>query len=329
MTRFLRAGLRSLDKMRLTKILLIVLMITATTHAAYAVISKEQAEQAIVQAERNIAEMQASGLSTVFVNSTLETARMVLKGQKVSETFESLGSVCEAYTRASERAYCQSNLNTLQKLAEKGNVTEVNLETYDRVVELTDRIAERKMQAFDAVDKIRSVEFNIVDYRSSGVDVGGVAEILNESKLAMTEERYDEALTLISQAEAELENRRAELTLGRIILEGSKNFFQRNQRAILTLFMILIVASAVGQYPLRIYLLKRRIFKFNVETKALHKLIKEAQIAKFRKGSIPDSVYTIRMDVYKKKLDYVKENLPLYEAKLKRLNMFWQKFGKR
>lgn len=313
----------------LAKILLILILIIITANDANAVISKEQAEQAIVQAERDIADMQAAGLSTVFVNSTLETARMVLKGQRVSETFEKLSSICDAYTRPSEKAYCQSHLSTLQRLAEKGNVTEVTLETYDRVVELTDKIAERKRQAFDAVDKIRSVEFNIVDYRSFGVDVGGISDILNQSKQAMIEERYDEAFTLISQAEAELENRRAELTIGRIVLEGSKNFFQRNQRAILTLLLMLVVVSAIGQYPLRIYLLRKRIFRLHAEQKALHKLIKEAQIAKFRKGSIPDSVYTIRMEVYKKKLDHVKENLPLAEGELKKLRMFWQKFGKR
>jgi hypothetical protein len=316
--------------MRAEKIFLMIMLALVMAMPVHAAITKEQAEQAVAQAEDDVHEMESAGFRISFVNSTLEVAKKLLQGQSVGGTFNLLKPICDAYTRDSERKYCESQLETLEALAKKRNVSEfeTGIGTYDRVIELTDQIYLAKKQAFEAVDLISSVELKIIEYETLGIDVEPAQDFLAQSRTAIDEERYKDALELVTKADSDLDTKRAEQTFARTILESGKGYFSRNKVPLATTAFVLLVIFAVLQFPARIMLLRRKIFKLKAQKKSLEFLTKQAQKDRFNAGTISESVYNIKMGVYKKKLDKVNEQLPDAEEKLAKLSRSISIFNK-
>ncbi len=301
-------------------ILFIILAIVAANTVA-AAISRGQIDQAITNAERDVVEMQAAGLSTTFVNNTLNAAKMLLEGRLGNESFDDLATLCRAYSKESVKRYCLSQLEILTRYASREtNVSpEIVEENYPKIIELTGKISETKRQAFEARDRIRAVELKLKDYETFDIDTTATVFALTDAKEAMREERYDDAFELVTRADAELEAKRTEITLSRTLLLAGKNFFARNIDVLIQILIVVFIVAAIAQHPARIYLLKKKIARLNAGEKAIHMLIKDAQKQRFASGKISESMYDIKMGVYRKKLDEVREQLPLAERSLKAL----------
>ncbi len=308
-----------MKKLVLSVILAIIMMNTAT-----AILTRGQVDEAIARAERDVAEMQAGGLSINFVNNTLNTAKMLLEGKLTNESFEEFAALCRAYSKESIKRYCLSQLSALSFYASRENATSKELieENYPKIIELTDKIDESKKQAFEARDLITAIESKMQEYKVLDIDITIAELTLQDAKEAILEERYDDALELATRTDTELESKRAEISLAKTLLLASRGFFVKNAGALIRTLIVVLIIAAIAQHPLRIYMLKKKITRLNAEEKALHMLMKDAQKKRFASGKITESMYNIKMQVYKKKLDYVKENLPLAEKKLQRLLRF-------
>lgn len=325
---FLRSSGRGNDmesrKSVFAKGLLMTLILVVSLSSVHALATKEEAEAALLQASRDIAEMQAAGLSVTFLNNTLDSAYKMLQGQTLSKTLDQMIVICQAYTKEVEKRYCEVQIEFLEALALKGNVTELSGSevAYQKIRVFGEQISERKKQAFEALDMIRAVELKIVEYEKLGVNITGAVDLLNQSRQAIQEERYDEALELVKQADTELETKRGEFTLGNVIARASKGFIGRNKDTLAATLIVLLILAVVGYHPARLLLLRKQSHKLNAQHKALDTLIRQAQKDRFDTGKLSETVYNIRLGVYRKKLDSVKEELPLVEEKLKRYEKF-------
>ena len=66
-----------------------------------------------------------------------------------------------------------------------------------------------------------------------------------------------------------------------------------------------------------------------VEKRALVKLMKKAQIQRFKQNKISELVYNIRMEKYREKTQEIKEELPILESRLDKLNKIIKKIPKK
>ncbi len=63
---------------------------------------------------------------------------------------------------------------------------------------------------------------------------------------------------------------------------------------------------------------KNKLEKMKIEKKAIVDLIKKAQADRFKKATLPASIYNIRMEKYNQRLNEIKQTLPVLRAMLKK-----------
>jgi hypothetical protein len=262
--------------------------------------TREGVVKAIEQATVDINEMIEAGFSIKYVNDTLTSAKQALERADFAELI---------------RKNATGDLVQQAKKALEG----LNYEgfTYDEVLKYTKEISSRKKQAYDLSDSIRALEIKIEEYKKS-INTSGAESILEDVKIAFENERYTETEELLSRANSELENRKSELTTINIMVRFGKNFVEKNWLGILIVLVVMTVSGWLGWRKYRIKRIRDKLKKLRIEKESLIELIKKTQIGRFEKGRIPESIYRIRIEKYNKRLNEIKETIPVLEAMLKR-----------
>lgn len=262
--------------------------------------TRKDAVNTIKQAEQDINEMIEAGFSVKYVNDTLTSAKQALERADFAELI---------------RKNATGDLLQQAKKALEG----LNYEgfTYDEVLKYTKEISSRKKQAYDLSDSIRALEIKIEEYKKS-INTSGAESILEDVKIAFENERYTETEELLSKANSELENRKSELTTINIMVRFGKNFVEKNWLGILIVLVVMTVSGWLCWRKYRIKRIRDKLKKLRIEKESLIELIKKTQIGRFEKGRIPESIYRIRIEKYNKRLNEIKETIPVLEAMLKR-----------
>lgn len=292
---------------------LALLLLVLALPSVSAQTTREQAERALEQAAADIAELETAGLSTVVASGMLAAARIAFEGRNISDIVKP--ELLEFRSEA-QRRYFDWLLSELSRLAGPQAVD------YDKAIELTRKIAEHKSQAFEALDRLSALRLKLVDYAALNLSLNSTRQYLSSAEAALAEERYADAIELISAADAAAEAERAERTLLAALTEAGRGWLERNWRGLVYVLAALAVVVAVGQHPLRRELLKRKIARLRIRQAALRRLVEKSQADYFKHARIAKSVYDLRMSVYKSKLDEVAEELPLLEARLKAMRRF-------
>lgn len=287
-----------------TRFFAVLLLALFLLHPARAeAITREDAVSAIGQAELDIGEMRDEGFSVSSPNDSLVAARLALERADFAELIRTTPTGTLA---AKARA-------ALQGMNYEGF-------TYDAVLEHTRAIAERKRQAYAILDAIRAAELKMDAYNESRsmIDTSGAETLLKNARAAFEKERYGEAENLLSAASLELENKKAEITITRVLVRSGQGFIEKNWPQLSAATAVLGAFAAIGWKAAGRRRLQKRLRKLKVERLALTRLMKQNQVARFKNGTISGLAYTVKQDRYNNRLNEIRQTIPVVEAMLKK-----------
>jgi len=261
--------------------------------------TREDALAAIAQAELDIAEMAGAGLGVRSVNDTLIAANRALERADFAELLNTdvTGEVAELARSA------------LEGLDYSGF-------SYADVFIYTDEIASRKQQGYALVDSLRAMELKIEEY-STVVDTSEPEALLDEARVALGYERYGETENLVSRTNTVLDLKRAERTTVTVIVNSSRSFLEDNWH---WLALVGALAALIGWFvweKLRLRHAEHQLKKLMAEKRALLRLMKRVQTERFKKRTMSKSIYELRRDKYKTRLNQIEHTIPVLRSVLK------------
>lgn len=278
-----------MDK-RYLVLMLAVLMVPALVCADA---TREEAEDSIKRAELDIQEMVKECLPTNSVNDTLSEAMHALE-------------------RADFAALIMGNASG--ELAQKARKALEGMDyqrfTYDEVVKYADEIKLKKQKTYVLMDSVKALEIKLEDYKGQGINTSEAEKILENVKTSFGNERFTETENLLAEANLDLEDRKAESSTVSLAVKSGKNFIEGMWGEFLIIIFICIVIGIFGWRRLMIRRLQKKLEELKIENYSLKELMKKIQIQRFKEGSIPKSVYDIRMESYRKRLNKIEGMIP-------------------
>lgn len=275
-------------------------------------ITQELALNAILQAEKDKQEMQENGFGIVWLNDTLIEAKKYFEGEDYTTLLKDIRKIGDLEKR--------KKAETLLTEAQKKIGISVD---YEKVLEKTKAINDRKSKAYEINDYIRASELRIKEIERTEIDMTPALEILNKAKVEFKEERYEDAIKLLAQIEPKIDEIKSENTLVMTIYKAGKettlNFVKEHYIAIIVTLVVITIVFLLSYNRIMVKVLNRRIKDMNVEKEVLTELMKKAQNDRYSKGIIPRQTYEIKMSKYKEKMLQLKQQLPVVQARLDKL----------
>jgi len=269
-------------------------------------ITQETALNAILQAEQDMQEMQEAGFGIVWVNDTLIEAKKYLQGEDYTALLKELEQINDTEKR--EKA------TSLLLAAQEKIGVEVD---YEKVLEKTKSISERKERAFEINDLIRASELRLDEFKQQDLDTTKAEEILSNAINEFENERFEDVEDILSSVDTKLIELSAETTIVKTIYRAGKenitSIIKERYRELLLLLGSLLVIAILLYNRIMIVILKRRIRDMKVEKMVLDDLMKKAQMDYFSKGAITKQ---IKMTQFKERLVELKQKLPVAETLL-------------
>jgi len=285
--------------MNKNKIIISFILILLLSSISFAV-TRENAVNAIQQAEIDMNYMISEGFSVSYVNDKLIAANQALERADFAELIRtnSTGYLAEQAKQA------------LEGLNYEGF-------TYLDVLVYTNEITQRRLDAYRLSDYIRAVEIKMQTYQEQGVDTDVAEQILGEARTAFEKERYDEVETKLAEVNTELNNKRAETTAVNVIVTSSQSFIEKNWQELSILIIVIIVIFWFSWRHYRIRRAEYRLKKMIAEKESLFKLMKKTQSDRFKKGKLSESLYKIRTEKYRKRLNELNETIPALRSMIR------------
>jgi len=280
------------------------------------VVTKEDVLLALNESEQIIQEMLKNNFSILYMNDTLIEAKRIFQQAKYAEILR--GDINSTEEEKSEARQALRFVD-LEKIS------------YADVLVYTDEIKSRKEKAFLLTDEIAVEEgkvnpeeeglYNEGLFKSPPAEASeGTKQILEDAKTAFQEDRYQDVENLLEEFRNALEQETAELSTLAGIKKGAKNFFQRYW---IHIIIVLILLSIMGYFAYKRFekrILGKKIRKMRAESKVLVSLIKKAEIEAFKKETISEFIYNIRVKKYGEKLQEIKQELPVLEKRFEKLS---------
>ncbi len=276
-------------------------------------ITQELAFNALLQAERDMLEMQGNGFGVVWVNDSLIEAKKYFKGEDYTSLLKEIWRIKDNKTR--------ENAQNLLIGAQKRIGVNVD---YKKVLEKTKAINERKVKAYEINDYIVASELRIKEMEKTGLNMSGALDILNSAKIEFKEERYDNAIKLLAQIEPKIDEIKSENNLVKTIYRAGKettlNFIKEHYIAIIISFTVLIIIFLLSYNRVMVIILNKKIDDMNIEKEVLDDLMRKSQSDYYSKVVIPKKTYDIKINAYKERMLQIKQQMPVVEARLEKLS---------
>jgi len=244
-----------------------------------------------------------SGLLTTYAKGNVtkeEALKAIEKAEQDMQTMIDEGFSVE---------YINETLTIAKEKAIKADFNEVlHLEwgelAYEEVIKYTNEIARRKNQAYNISDSITASRYKIQEYEKQSffgleIETSGAKILIDEAAINFEEEKYDDAEDLLSEANSNLENEKDNFSALTTII---KLFI-----FLLSIFVIFFFI----RYFLKIKNRQQEMKKLELEKKTITNLMKKAQVDRFEKAKISDTLYKIKMEKYTERLTEIDEIFPI------------------
>lgn len=281
---------------------LIIAFILALIPFISAEASQAQAELEITNSEKIISEMESFGFTTIYVNDLLLESKRSLEQVNYAEI---LRGNLETSLREKKEAEDALQLINWEELS------------YDDVLIYTDQIKERRDQAFEISDKLFAFELKLSAHEDRGDNIAITKNLFEEAKTEFYEDRYEESISKLSEAESILEEQMLSDASSNII-SRSPQVFKQYGLFIISFLAALIILGLLFYSQIKRRIIKNKIKKMKAEQPVLKKLIVKAQKERFKQNKISGLVYNTRIKKYQDRLNKIKEELPVLESSLKK-----------
>lgn len=214
--------------------------------------------------ENIITQMEMDGIKTVRISDGYITAQALYQTEKALVDAQKK----ENYT------------DTLKKISEMETIADL---------------------AYQAKDEIAALQLHL-DQVKGEIDSTPVETILKTAKKEMREERFEKASESAQLGEDKIGELQSLDTKAKAAAEAATaniiSFLDTNKYTIISIGAALLVAFLIFKNRLNHYLTKQRMHHLELERETLKNEIRRAQDDFFVKGTVPESIYNIRVKVY-------------------------------
>jgi len=274
-------------------------------------VTQETVLNAILQAEKDMQEMQEESFGISWVNDTLIEAKKYFEGEDYTALLKEIEQINDTERREKSKQ--------LLLTAQKTIGVEVD---YEKVLEKTKAINDRKERAFEINDLIRASELRLDEFKQQGLDTTDAESILSNAINEFENERFEDVEDILSSVDTKLIELSAETTIVKTIYRAGKenitSIIKERYRELLLLLGSLLVIAILLYNRIMISILRRKIRDMRVEKDVLEDLMKKAQTDYFAKGIITKQTFTIKIEKFKERLVEIKQKLPVDEALLEK-----------
>lgn len=200
-------------------------------------------------------------------------------------------------------------------------------EKYDYVLAVVGEISDRRERAFKINDSIMLLEIRTAELKKKGVDTSKPIELLSLAKSVFKKEAFDDAESLLSRTERELDETEADFSTVAVLMSSAKDnllFFVKEN------WLVIIVSAFVFALCGVVLYLRFDIFRINqwyedtkLQKRILEDLLKKTDSDYFEARSIGKEEYDLLIKNYQDELIEVKGLIPVFEDKLKRRKAFF------
>ncbi|MBU0536328.1 MAG: hypothetical protein KKE20_05145, partial [Nanoarchaeota archaeon] len=236
-------------------------------------VSRFMALESLITAEAEIKSMQDYDLPTNYLNDIL----LLGKRSYIGEKFSYLKQDLEKEEDRKKISY----LEGLQTLSFATPGHEIEYQNLSKVLFLTGLISFRKDQAFRILDYLPVVEEKENLFTEKGVNTTDGMNQLILARTAFKEERYDEAESLLNQADSLLESAYFEHQRSTAILSIGKNFFIRYWWQIILILVIIAVLFRPVFRKARRSMAASKLERMKLEFDTLQESLRKAQEERF------------------------------------------------
>ncbi len=247
-----------------------------------------QIEAKIASIQDSVREMRINGLSTIRVSDGLIVIQEQFRIEK-----ERLSS-----TRIADFSQSQKKIIELRK-----------------TIDL----------AFEAKDELGLLEKNLSEVREE-IDPQPVEELIAKAKAELKDERYEKVIEIAVAGQEQIIDLQSFNTKARAAAEAASasmaNWLDQNKYLLATIFGILVVLYVLLHSWVQHYLVWSKIKARELEREAIKTEIKKAQEDFFVKGTMPERLYHIRIDVFSDMLREITRDLAVLNEEERRIRLF-------
>lgn len=266
------------------KCLFVIFLIALSALPIYAFAKSEkamEAENAIAQAEQDMAEMAKSGFNIIRVNDSLSEAKQVYQAQLALE--------------------------------ETGGVPD-----YSQIIGTAKGIRELKKKASEVFDEIKALELKIAELE--GIDTKEISQIFERAKKELKDERYDEAKKAIDDTYKKIIEVQAVSSRLSALYEASTKtimfFVAANWPILLAIAIASITGFVVFHKRFSIYRIMRKIKSLELEKQVIKDLLRETQKDYFEKKTLSESTFHIRLKKLSELARDIERRIPICKEEL-------------
>ncbi len=263
-------------------------------------ISREDAVRAINDSQLIIENMKNNNFSVNYASDLLVEAKRNLQTVDYAEVIRNDSAT------PIQKAEASQALN----LIDWKNIN------YSVVIESTNNIKEAQKQVFLILDSLSAITSRIDNEKKLGTDTSNSDNILQQARDSFNAERYNESLSLIANANSELDRSAGEKARLSILKYYSINFFQSYWYYLLGAFILIFIIFLFLRGKIKKYNLIKKITHMKAEQQVLTNLVMQTQRERYKENKISSLVYNIRINKYHERMNEIKESLPVLEANL-------------
>ncbi len=258
------------------RVLLCILLFALFISIAFA-LNATEAYNAILQARKDIAEMEAANFSTQLVKDLLFEAEQIYNAQLALE--------------------------------ERGGKPE-----YYLVIERTRKISKIKETAFLLHDELKALEAKLREVNSTG-NFSEAWKIFEQAKKEFYDERYEKVPELIDKTYKKIIELQALSTRVAAIYKATTKsitkILEMWWKEIIATIIVILFFIIVFWRKIKLWRIDRKIKLLELEKSVLRELIKKAQYEYFQLGKIPEVVYRVKVRKFGELIRDINRKIPL------------------
>src|SRR3989338_8331515 len=257
----------------------------------------------LLEAEVAITNLRNEGFTTNFFNDMLRDSKKYFFGND----FPALRNEFNQIQDPSRFEYSQKLLEDFTSIPSDERMPK----NRSKSIEISNSILERKKQALEIRDKILLLEQKTSQSDKKEINVKESNQTLIEAMEAINEERYEEALQLLEESQGSLNKADSEYIK---VLSLTQNFFERYWWQSITGLIVLIILGLFSFEKYKIFSTRSKLRNYKIELETLTDLMKKAQTDALSKGSLSISLYNIKMENYRGRVNIIESQMPILEA---------------
>jgi hypothetical protein len=193
---------------------------------------------------------------------------------------------------------------------------------YEYVSDQTAQVATIVANTFEVSDELTALSERLSS-EDPNVDSLQTRQLQTQAQQDFNEGRYQDALTLVNQAQDALTQAESNYAESNTLLESAQKnlevFLYENYQAIIICLVALVVVIAITQKHIRRMLIHTKIRTLKAERVVLENMIKELQRDYFEKAKVNELSYHIKTKKYNELILNTDRQIPLLIEELKKL----------